>query len=68
MKCPKCKNKNFKQSPETPRPLSTYGKQLYDNFNIRYVICMQCGHKFKTQETFYAEVKSAVEAVPAECK
>jgi uncharacterized C2H2 Zn-finger protein len=65
MKCPKCGNLGFKSSKDVPVALRSIAKENYNTFNIRYLICMQCGYRFKTQETFYEEVNAKVEKLPA---
>jgi len=54
MKCPKCHNKGFMPSREVPRPLENLGNKIsYSTMNTRRYVCMQCGYRFMTKETFY---------------
>jgi len=53
MKCPRCKNKGFVPTEEIKYPLFNMGnKEKYDSVDYRRYICMQCGYKFLTSESY----------------
>ncbi|MBC8377195.1 MAG: hypothetical protein H8E26_14215 [FCB group bacterium] len=53
MNCPQCKNIGFKPSEEFVKPLKNIGgKESFEATNIRRYVCLQCGARFYTTETF----------------
>ena len=57
MVCPRCHNVEFAPTAEVNTPLVVKGKESFDKFNIRRVICLQCGYYFKTEEKFCEEIE-----------
>jgi len=55
--CPRCHNAGFVPTKDVNNPLIVQGKESFDKFNIRRVICVQCGYYFKTEEHFNEEIE-----------
>jgi predicted transcriptional regulator len=55
--CPECHNKGWKPTQEFSQPLKNFGKKSYKSFSVRYIMCLNCGYRFKTIERFYDEVQ-----------
>lgn len=61
MKCPECKNKDFKQTHDVKYPIQNLGgKERYDTVDVRRYCCMQCGFRFKTHELFAEAIQAKV--------
>jgi transcriptional regulator NrdR family protein len=57
MICPKCKNKDFQKSDDINKPLKVFRTEGFKDFNIRSLVCLQCGFRFKTVERYDLEFK-----------
>lgn len=57
MVCPRCHNAGFEVTDDVSAPLIVRGKESFDKFNIRRIICLQCGFYFKTEEKFTEEIE-----------
>nr|BDD47019.1 hypothetical protein 14 [Balneolaceae bacterium] len=58
--CPKCKNKGWKPTDDFKYPLKNYGKVKHRTFSLRYIMCLNCGHRFKTIEQYFDDVKDQI--------
>lgn len=59
LRCPKCRNKGFVPTRDVPRPIHNMGGKVYTPSGteaIRRYVCLQCGYKWKTTESFYEEI------------
>ena len=57
MKCPKCGNKDYQPLEGYYRGIKNLGnKEQYDTVDYRRYVCLQCGYKFLTAETFFREM------------
>jgi hypothetical protein len=50
MICPKCKNKGWEPVNGFTKPLQLIKTDPYDNFTIRYRLCLQCRTIVMTEE------------------
>jgi len=57
MLCPSCQNKGFQRSDEVSKPHVVVKTDRYDTVVLRYRVCLQCGYRWMTQETFYRPVQ-----------
>lgn len=64
--CPQCKNKGWKAKDGFNYPLKNYGKKKFRTFAIRYIMCLNCGHRFKTIEQYYETVKDQISELLSE--
>lgn len=51
LRCPNCKNRGFRPTPEVPHRNKCYSTRVFDRLRLRYYVCLQCGTKFETTET-----------------
>jgi len=57
MNCPRCKNIGFKPTKDITKPVIVYKCVREANYNLRTLICLQCGNVWETVERWNREIE-----------